>query len=362
MSTRRGRDDAVRGRGGSVIGAENNDGILQLAAFLKVIDQAAEVEVQILYHGRVQFLGPGVASPVLGGQFVPGWSDGLEVVEFRARGHHTQLAGPCHAGLTQHVVSFVIASGVAIQPIFGRMQRPVGRGVRNETEPRRLTGVDELDHPVGVVVRGVEVRRQILVLDGLAVHAIQAVVVPEDFGKVTGRGAKLHEGAIESPGGGRIAVFQAKVPLAGDVSLVARILQQFGDDCPVQTQPIGPFAAGLGRPNLKRFGDVCAGHHHDSSLLAGTVSAKIRQTHAGEGQFVETGGGDFAPEGAYVGVSKVIGDDEKDVGPRVGHGVHGVDSVLAGGLPGVLGTGGHCAGNGQGQKLDPRTPECIPGR
>ena len=255
------------------------------------------------------------------------------------------------------------------------MQRPVGRGVGNETEPRRLTGVDELDHPVGVVVRGIEIRRQVLVFDGLAVRSIQAVVVPEDLGEVTGRGAKLHEGAIESPGRGRIAVFQTQVPLAGNVGPVARVLEQFRDDRPVQAQPIGPFTTGLGRSNLQRFGDVCAGHHHDPRLLAGAVSAEVRQAHAGEGQFVEIGSGDLAAECADVGVAQVVGDDEENVGPRgcglggdIGCGFgRGFSGSLVGGFNGgvrwpslVLGACGQCAGKRQGRKPGPGNHGCFP--
>ena len=56
------------------------------------------------------------------------------------------------------------------------------------------------------------------------------------------------------------------------------------------------------------------GVEHDSGLLTSTVGMKVGQPHAREREFIEIRGRDFAAEGTDIGVTEIVGDDEKNVG------------------------------------------------
>ena len=138
--------------------------------------------------------------------------------------------------------------------------------------------------------------------------------------EVAGRPGEEHEGAVEPPVRRTVLRGLPEVPLAGDRGVVAGVPQDGGEveyvlvEVPLVADPALEVVAHQAR-HAPEPGPVVvhAGKQHRPGRRAGGGGVEAREPQPGGRQRVEVRSADLAAEGADVGVSEIVGDQDQDV-------------------------------------------------
>ena len=138
---------------GAVVAEHDEDRVLVLADLLQVVDEPADVEVEVLHHAGVEFHllaedGPGRRRQHDGVGHEP-----HALGELRACGHDAELDLPLQSLLPHRVPALVVLADVASAPLLRQVVGVVRRLVRHVGEEGlavAAVGIDESDQLVGV--------------------------------------------------------------------------------------------------------------------------------------------------------------------------------------------------------------------
>ena len=307
---------------GAVVGGEHDDGVVELAGLLDVVDEAADLDVGVVKHGREGFLQPARDELLVGREAVPGGNIRVARGQDRVLGHDAHRLLSLEPLLAGHVVALIEAAAVLVEVLRGSLVGVVA-GAEGDVEEVRLLLVDgplvadELDRAVDHVLADVVVRG---VGGGDAV-----VVVGELGGELVGEGveeavvtveALLQGPVVERSRRGRFR-HGGEVPLADREGGEAAVPKQLGDGCRAICD--GPAAVGVG-----------AGPVGDGTHAHGVVVAPGEEAGAGGGaegsgvvvgvaqaigrEAVHVRGVDGGAIAAELGETDVVEDDVDDVG------------------------------------------------
>ena len=158
---RRARDHLEEvGSLGAVVAEHDEDRVLVLADLLEVVDEPADVEVEVLHHSGVELHLLAEDGPARRSQHDGIGNEPHPLGELRARGHDAELDLPLQSLLPHRVPTLVVLADVAIAPFPRQVVRIVRRLVGDVGEEGlavATVGVDESDQLVGVGLRRVVV-------------------------------------------------------------------------------------------------------------------------------------------------------------------------------------------------------------
>ena len=192
-----------------------------------------------------------------------------------------------------------------------------------------MVGIDEIDHLVGVGLRGVIALRQALQIAAvLRVRGLGRVGREIPHVPIAARAVEQGEIALEPARGGNLVGLLAHVPFAHHVGVVAAVLQQLRERRHAVVQIA--FIAGLA--HLVRGGPfihvahavdmrVRAAQQHGARGRTTGVGIELVEPHAVFGQGIEVRRPDLAAEATQIRKSQVVAQDDHDVRrPRRGRG------------------------------------------
>ncbi len=228
-------------RVGAVVGHEDENGVVVLAARLEVVDYPADAFVEQFDHRGIDFHLARLADPFLVGKLGPAWELAAALVHRQVGRDQAHRLHPRMTFGPDRVIPAIVAAAVRLEPFVRNLKRIVRRGVGEIAEEGALgPGIrQKLDHPVGIVRGRIEPFRQ-------TVGHVAAIVViqrlwPLAFGQreniVEMAGAAAQEGKdpVEPAMFGPLPLVLAQMPFAGEEGGIAGIAQHLGegDDLPV---------------------------------------------------------------------------------------------------------------------------------
>ena len=144
--------------GSPVVGDEHDDGVVELAAVLQVVEETSDLGIGVAHEGREHLHHPGIEPLLVGIQGVPFGHPVGARRQLGALGQDSQLHLPGERLLAPGVPATVEATRVGLDPVRGGLVGRVrsGRGVPHEPWPVRM-GVAEQLVVLDRVVRQVHV-------------------------------------------------------------------------------------------------------------------------------------------------------------------------------------------------------------
>ncbi len=312
---------------GAVVAEEEDERVVELAAFSQRFDDAGEVLVHAVDH-RGEMAHPLLVALLFGvlgfvGDF------GVELRQARGIGDEADLLQTLETtladGFGADAIGFRIFRNIALM----RLQRPMWRGVGQIAEPR-LSGVgflDESQRVVGEAVGRVEVWRQFF--DPLAVvHELcdGTLLLPRAVaGELLASAADEREMTLKAALARPAGLVLTEMPFSGHEGLIARLTQRLRQghealffeaeirwraDAPPQLIRRALFVH-VAHARLMRIQPA-----HERGTRGAALRAVVEpcQPHATDCQRIERRRADFAAVAADVGVAHVIHHDEEDVG------------------------------------------------
>ena len=349
---------------GAVVGQEEDEGVVELAGLLQVVEHAADVLVHVVDHRRVYRHALGFRSLLGSAQAVPLRPRRMAFEHRRVGSDQAELLHALETFAAQRVVAVLVARLVLGDVGVVRVQRPVRRGegeVGEEGLARILAGLDVIDQPGGEEVGREEVLRHVDRLAVLAVDGLRRLgrVDRDDAGLIApvARSA-MHEhvGLVEAARRRAEFLGHAEVPLAGHQRAIAGVPEHLRHrhHALVEVALVAGLAALLGEHQLGHVAEadevvVAARHQHGAGRRTERRRIELGHLHPGVGERVQVRRGDLAAEAAEVGVAEVVGHDEQDVG-----------AVLLGGRGGVAGLDAEGDGRqGHQERREARVHCCL---
>lgn len=306
----------------SVIGEEEDEGIIEAAGLLEGVEDAADALVHGIDHGGVNghpevpflafFLGQGIP----GGDFGVAGGEGPAFVDEAGGGE------PFVAFGAELVPSFHVLAAILLDVLGEGMEGPVGGGV-GEIEGEGFVFRGFADHAGGVIGEGVGHvealfwRRIWLVIEGHFAPGIEA----EEVGGAGDEAEVLVEAAVEGPMGPILA----DVPFAGHHDGIAGGFKGFGHGLAVLVEValIGGDTAVVHHVADAGLVGVEAGEEGGAGGAAAGGIIELGEADAALGEAVEVGSRDFAAIAADVGEAHVVGHDDEEIGAWAGLGEGG---------------------------------------
>ena len=313
--------------GGAVVGEENDQRVLEPAPVAERPDQPSDMMVETLDHGRVDLHLARFDPSLLAAEIRPSAGVRRERRNGGVGGNDPGALRSLDPPAGQLFPARVVVPGVEVEELLGNLQRPVRSGVGGEGEERSVLGAglrDVFDQPVGIGPGRIETFRE-------GVHDLAVLPVADFVEGVHRRGIlemarrplEQHEGAFEAAGPRAVFVRRSEVPFPGDRGVVAGVQQHARQvehmvvQVPLVADPpfeIVPHQARHAAQPRKMV--VHSGKQHGAGRRAGGRGVKAREAQPGGGQCVEIRGSDLPAEGAEIGVSEIVGDDDQDVRRR----------------------------------------------
>ena len=312
---------------GSVVGGKEDEGVLDGAHGLELIEDATDFPIHPFDHGGVDFHLGGLEFLLGGRQRIPGdgagdfvgihFGDELGVRQVPVGNHggfgrgvvgrdDAEFACADPAPFADEIPTDVVAGALAGDVPGGCLEREV-RGGEGEVSEERLAGVlglmlaqvgDESGCVLGgrVVIRPGGNGRERAIVFRVVFRAKIPVVVMD------------HIGVIESGVGDDLGCTH-DVPFAGVIGAVTGLAQVLGEEL----GPCGETSDGWVHADLL---GVVAGHERGAGGPAASGVVEAGETKAVRSEAVEVGRGDFAAVTAEIGEAEIIGEDDEDVGTR----------------------------------------------
>ena len=149
---------------GTVVGHEQDEGVVELALLAQVIDDPADVPVHALDHRRVDLHGSCGNLLLFIAQRVPLRAELNQRVRFDVCLDQTQCLEFFQAFEAQHLRAGVITATVFLDDLGRCLQRPVrrGEGQVSEERPGLIAFLEVLQQLVAEGIGGIEILRQLV--------------------------------------------------------------------------------------------------------------------------------------------------------------------------------------------------------
>ena len=267
------------------------------------------MKVHVFGHGRVDLHRSSRPPLFFAVQRVPGRRLALVAFEAEPFRQHPELGRFRDSQFAKNIVSVVITSTIAVDPIFGRLQGPMRRRQSQVSEPGYAVAcipVDVFNELVGIQARRVPILRRVRTHAVFAIGHIgrrkitwaQMVVARPD----------QSIGRLETAASRAVGLFYTQIPLPRHIGVVPQSAHPFGQ-----------------RRDLRKQGNVESkdpgldggrtGHQHASGRRATGSDVEVGEPEAPVSQRIEVGRCDLAAEGPEIHVPHVVGKDQQDVRP-----------------------------------------------
>ena len=330
---------------GAVVAGEEDEGVVELAVLFQVGEDAAHAEVDVFDHGGEGGHAPGEVLATIGGEGIPGGvglageavGDGFLIDgdlgarrEFGVGGDEAEFFLPLETPGAEDIPALAVGGHVAVDGFLGGLDGEVGGGVGEVEEPRfgmrnaecgirngNLAGLfEKLEGVVGEDVGDVKVVGGVGEFGfggGGEADILGGVPLVLGVGEEVFVAEVVLKAARDGSGG-------AHVPLADHPGGIAGGTEDFGHGGGVGQEVAGVGGGlagagfGIGEGADAGLVGVQAGHEGGPGGAAAGRVVEGGKTQAAGGEAVDVGRGDLAAETTEVGVAKVVGQDDEDVG------------------------------------------------
>ena len=212
---------------GTIVRGENDNGVFVLVALNEVVQQAAQVVIHGLYHGRVNRHAFSLEAALIRAQGIP-VGRSRHALHADTLWNDAELSRPQSALLPEFIPAAIINTHVTVNKFLRRLHRDMYRlewQVGEEGATVIDIAVDELDSLVDQEAGGVEILGQLVLL---AVGIPISLIVEWDIRPllpVVGARIRQCHGTLKTSLAGQLPGGGAQVPLPRHIRMIASSLQ-----------------------------------------------------------------------------------------------------------------------------------------